>query len=210
MYLWGSSRQEQTHSIKETKDKGGEQSWFTAVQSCVLWQREGTRRWVWLTEHFMKVQPFIRQPWRPVKPNSTLDQQCQGVERPEGLEHCWVGQDVGVPSPPAWQGSPQHSAVSSPVCCWLRGPPCLFCLHPCPVHSRTAPEPPEGSRAQAWLLSARPGLPQGPEHPTSAQPTGSRCRADEDNACNTSESEAKEQLRGSSVAICQVIQAVLS
>lgn len=114
-----------------------------------------------------------------MKPIPTLDLQCQGhllmqgVERPESFEPLWLGdQDMGMSSPPAWQGSPQATGVSSPMCYWPRGSPRLFCLHPCPVYSSAVPEPPEGSRAQGWLLSARPGLPQGPGYPTLAQPMG--------------------------------------
>lgn len=65
---------------------------------CCLWQRKGTRGCAWLTEHLVKVQHFIRQLWSPVKPTfhsgsavPRAPSWYQRVERPEGLDHRWLG-----------------------------------------------------------------------------------------------------------------------
>lgn len=174
----------------------------------------------------MKLQHFIRKPWSLVKPCSPLwGSSAKGIglvpwcgETGEPLPPLAGDQGMGVPSPPAQRGSPQDTGVLSPhvLPAWGSILPGLPAPLPAALPSRTAARyrsSLQGAETGAGCFLHDQGFPRAPATPRQRSPwtqPGSRCRGAEANACNTFESEVKEQLRGSSVAVCQVMQAALS
>lgn len=151
----------------------------------------------------MKLQHFIRQPWSLAKPHSPLwVSSATGIRRRDRGASATAGGGLGRGgAEPPLRGSPQAIVVLSPRVLPGRGPLCLACLHPCPVPQQPCRE---------WRPGAGHflGFPRAPATPQT-QP-GSRGRGVGADACSTFKSEVKEQLRGSSVAVCQVMRAALS